>query len=157
MNIEYCIIVMLLWLNPPYSKIVVLSYHKTFRSSISLYIAITLNTECSTDDLPTPTKPARSTSKASTSSQSSPTRASPADTVVNGTRSPPSRGSVESSPAPPPRKRPRRGIMSVDLPPATSNVDEVTPMEVTGKDKIATDDSMLLCVDVFCDLIILIV
>lgn len=97
----------------------------------------------SMDELPTPTttKPSRSASKASTSSsQPSPTRATVADAATNGTRSPPSRLSVESSPAPPPRKRPRRGIMSVDLPPATSNVEEVTPMEVTAKNETIADD-----------------
>jgi len=56
---------------------------------------------------------------------------------------------VETSPAPPPRKRARRGIMSVDLTPVTSSVDEVTPMEVsTTKDKkAAADDSMFVCVN----------
>ena len=104
-------------------------------------------TEYSIDDLPTPTKPSRSTSKvSSTSSQPSPTRAILPDPVVNGTRSPPSRESVESSPVPPPRKRPRRGIMSVDLTPATSNVEEVTPTEGTDNDKVAITDSKLFCV-----------
>ena len=98
---------------------------------------------------PTPTKSIKLSFKASTSLQPSPTRATGADNVVNGTRSPSSRGSVETSPVPPPRKRPRRGIMSVDLPPVTtptSNVEEVTPMEVTDNEKVAIDNSMLLCV-----------
>lgn len=36
--------------------------------------------------------------------------------------------------------------MSVDLPPVTSGMDEVTPMEVSTKDKkVAVDDSMFVC------------
>ena len=87
--------------------------------------------------------------KASTSSQPSPTSTTVADHVVNSTWSPSSRGSVETSPLPPPRKKSRRGIMSVDLPPVTtptSNVEEVTPMEVTDNEKVTIDNSMLLCV-----------
>lgn len=113
--------------------------------------------EYSIDELPTPTKPPRSSSKvSSTSSQPSPTRATVADSVVNGTRSPPlSKGLVETSPAPPPRKRPRRGIMSVDLPPVTNNVDDVTPMEVTPKDDKGTttnDGTLCVCVCVCVNL-----
>ena len=46
---------------------------------------------------------------------------------------------------PPLRKRPRRGIMSVDLPPVTtptSNVEEVTLMEVTDNEKVAIDNTV---------------
>ena len=35
--------------------------------------------------------------------------------------------------------------MSVDLPPATSNVEEVTPMEVTAKNETIADDGMFVC------------
>lgn len=114
--------------------------------AVSYYhLLVCFITGYSIDDLPTPPpKPTRSASKVSSSStHSSPTRATVVtDTVINGTRSPPPRASVETSPVPPPRKRPRRGIMSVDLTPATSNVDDVTPMEVTTKnEKVVTDES----------------
>ena len=46
--------------------------------------------------------------------------------------------------------------MSVDLPPAISNMDEVTPMEVTNNEKVAIDG--MYCVDhISLDLIFLIV